>query len=74
MAANFTIKDGVVTGPADYMAERGRARIREIEAGRDVVFNMAPSHVTVEQAVIASLQTDYAAWLGAKQAERWVKK
>lgn len=37
---NFSITpEGVVTGPADYMAERGSARLRRIESGTDVVFN-----------------------------------
>lgn len=88
----FTIDGDVVTGPADYMKERGNDRLRAIEAGTDVVFNMgmgrAPSALYAsltgmdgtplspdpETAILVSLQTDYAAWKGARQAQSFLDR
>ena len=68
----FTITDGVITGPAAYMREKGFDRIAAIERGEDVIVNAgyAPD---IETAILVSLQTDYAAWAGAKQAAGWAK-
>lgn len=66
----FTMERGVVSGPADYMAARGNARLRRIEAGQDVVFNYGISRGVsgnVETTVLVSLQTDYAAYLGEQE-------
>jgi hypothetical protein len=70
----FALEDGVVSGPAEYMRERGDARLREIEAGRDSVFNagLQFGSPNVETAILVSLQTDYAGWLGQKQMEGWL--
>lgn len=77
----FVYEDGSVTGPAEYMREQGFARIRKIEAGEDVVFNIGvgrgtpagswlqadgPQSPSPEVALLVSLQTDYAGWKGAK--------
>lgn len=59
-----------VTGPAAYMRERGNERLRSIEAGTDVVFNMGVIHSpSIEVAILVSLQTDFAGWRGQKQME-----
>lgn len=68
----FTISStGVVEGPAAYMAERGTARLRRIEAGTDVVFNygLSTGRDPLTLALV-SLQTDYAAWLGEQEMAR----
>jgi len=61
----FEIRDGAVYGPAEYMRERGNARIAKIEAGNDAVFNFGClKSPDVETAILVSLQTDYAGWRG----------
>ena len=66
--------DDTVEGPAEYLNERGQQVIDDIANGRSVVFNtgcrLSPS---MEMAVCVTLQTDYAGWLGMKQAEGWLK-
>ncbi len=58
-----------VAGPAEYMAERGSARLESIMSGTDVVFNMGCTRSpNVETAVLVSLQTDFAGWKGARQS------
>jgi hypothetical protein len=62
--------NGVVTGPADYMQEYGYKRLRRIEAGEDVLVTYGLKHglsPNVETAILVSLQTDYARYLGEKQ-------
>ena len=49
-----------------YMEEQGERRLREIEAGRDVIVNSGYSP-DIETAILVSLQTDYAGWRGANQ-------
>ena len=65
----FTYEDEVVTGPAEYMRERGNARLAKILAGEDTVFNagcqFSPGSDTATL-VLTSLQTDYANWLGSR--------
>jgi hypothetical protein len=63
----FTLNDGTLTGPADYMAEQGNAKLDRILRGADTVFNMT-AHLSpdVETAVLVHMQTDYAAWHGSK--------
>ena len=64
----FSIENGIVTGPGDYMKEQGCKRLHKIEKGQDSVVNFAiRSGHQVDRAVLVSLQTDYAAWLGAQQ-------
>lgn len=64
----FDHATGSVEGPADYMADRGFARIASIEAGDDPVFNMNPnSAYDPALGMMVSLQTDYAGWNGMRQ-------
>ena len=60
----FSIASGVVSGPSEYMrAPDGfKARLAKIEAGACAVFNFARG--SVEQCLLVSLQTVYAAWRG----------
>ena len=45
----FTLSaDGALTGPADYMRERGDARVAKIMAGEDVVFKQRGGVVNLE--------------------------
>lgn len=64
----FTIENGELSGPADYMCERGKARLESILAGNDPVFNMGLRHSpSPETAMLVSLQTDFAGWKGERQ-------
>ena len=65
----FTLYDnGSFTAPAQYMAERGDARLARIEKGEDELFNhtahLSPDPAT---AVLVWLQTDYAGWIGTRE-------
>jgi hypothetical protein len=68
----FTLTaDGTVTGPAEYMGERGKEKLREIEQGRCPVFRFGASGLpgsspSPEVALLVAVQTDYAAWKGAR--------
>ncbi len=66
-AGSFKIEGTSIYGPADYMAARGDARLARILAGNDTLFN-ASCHLSpsVEMAVLVSLQTDYAGWIGMR--------
>jgi hypothetical protein len=71
---SFTLADGILSGPQDYMIERGNALTDRILAGEDTIYNLTASQSPdVETAVLVRLQTDYAGWLGLKQAESWLK-
>ncbi len=77
MANENTVKVGAfeydtttnsLVGPAEYMRERGDARLARIAAGQDTVFNYGsgrPGASTVTLTLV-SLQTDYAAWRGTR--------
>jgi len=74
-AKNFSIENGTLSGPADYMTERGNAKIDEILAGKIPSFSIFLENTpTVEQALVVWLQTDYAAYLGDKQLAGWLSK
>ncbi len=71
---SFTLADGILSGPQDYMLEQGNALVDKILAGEDPIYNLTASQSpNVETAVLVRLQTDYAGWLGFKQAEGWLK-
>jgi hypothetical protein len=65
----FTIDDeGGLLGPGDYMREQGDAKLGNILAGIDLIFNMtAPYSPDLETAILVALQTDYAGWKGMRQ-------
>jgi hypothetical protein len=71
VVGQFVIENGVLTGPAQYMHERGNSKLAEIESGMDCVFNASLEHSPdVETGILVAMQTDYAAWLGAKELSR----
>ena len=71
---HFTFEDGILCGPRDYMEEQGNALLDKILAGDDPIFNLTKDQSPdVETAILVRLQTDYAGWLGLKQAEGWLK-
>jgi hypothetical protein len=56
-----------IEGPAAYMREQGNARLKAIAAGHDVVVSTGYArHGDMALAILVSLQTDYAGWVGAK--------
>lgn len=69
----FTIEDGTLIGPAEYMKEQGNAKLDKILAGKNTIFNMT-SHQSpnIETAILVHLQTDFAGWLGMREVESWV--
>jgi len=69
----FSLADGILSGPQDYMLARGNALVDQILAGEDPIYNLTANRSPdVETAILVRLQTDYAGWLGLKQAERWL--
>jgi hypothetical protein len=74
VVGQFTYEDGILLGPRDYMLEQGNALLDKILAGEDTIFNLTEDESPdVETAILVRLQTDYAGWLGLKQAEGWLK-
>ena len=72
----FTIKDGSLYGPKDYMAEQGNAKLDEILSGVSVVFNTSirlnPGQ-DIETAILVTLQTDFAGWKGTRELLKGLK-
>ena len=65
---SFDPETQTVNGPAEYMNERYAARMARINAGDDMVASMGfAQHGDSILAVLVSLQTDFAAWLGMRQ-------
>lgn len=64
----FSCEGGTITGPKDYMEERGSARLERILDGDDAVFNAGCQFGggSPERLVLVSLQTDFAAWKGTR--------
>ena len=73
-SGHFAIEDSILTGPRDYMQARGNVLLNNILAGEDTIFNMTVNQSPdIETAIVVRLQTDYAGWLGFKQAEHWLR-
>ena len=63
----FIYADGVVTGPREYMLERGNARIEQIFEGTCFTFDegvRSGAGAGVAELVLTFLQADYVAWKG----------
>lgn len=74
-AGKFRIENGSFFGPADYMNEEGNDRLNKILAGQDTNVNiMGHLSPNLETAICVWMQTYYAAWKGAKEAESWMSK
>ncbi len=70
----FSMEDGVLSGPRKYMEEQGNALVDKILAGEDMILNMTSGQSPdVETAILVRLQTDYAGWIGFREAEGWLK-
>ena len=69
----FELNEGILSGPADYMNEQGNTLVDAIFAGQDAIFNTT-AHLSpnVETAILVRLQTDFAGWLGFKEASSWL--
>ena len=61
--------------PSSVKAGRtGGGLLDRVLAGEDTIFNMTNDQSPdIETAILVRLQTDYAGWLGLKQAEEWLK-
>ncbi len=71
----FTIDGDSITGPAEYMTERGNELLDRIMAGDDAVFNTTAHYSPdVEMAVLVRIQTDFAGWMGARQMMQWAER
>ncbi len=85
VVGQFTYEDGILCGPRDYLLEQGNALLDKVFAGEDTIFNLTKaqspdiesatpaSAITAGADVLVRLQTDYAGWLGLKQAAGWLK-
>lgn len=68
-AFSYDTETKTVSGPAEYMRERGNERIDRITSGKDTVFNAGVrfSAEPAEKLLLVSLQTDYAGWKGTRE-------
>ena len=74
IVGHFTLEEGILCGPKDYMENQGNTLLDKILTGEDTIFNMTKGQSPdIETAILVRLQTDYAGWLGLKQAEGWLK-
>lgn len=74
VVGQFNYDEGNLSGPRDYMEAQGNALLDQILAGEDTIFNLTQDQSPdIETAILVRLQTDYAGWLGLKQAEGWLK-
>jgi len=74
VVGHFTLEEGILCGPKDYMEAQGNALLDKMLAGEDTIFNLTQDQSPdIETAILVRLQTDYAGWLGLKQAEGWLK-
>ncbi len=70
----FSMEDGILTAPRTCMEEQGNALVDKILAGEDMIFNMTSGQSPdAETAILVRLQTDYAGWIGFKEAEGWLR-
>ena len=69
----FKLEDGTLSGPADYFASRGGVDAAVDKALNSVTFKYgaAGASPSPEVAFLVALQTDYAAYAGEKDLERW---
>jgi hypothetical protein len=66
----FSIDGSQLSGPAEYMKERGNAYVAECLAGTCAVFNYGlTASPDAETALLVALQTDYGAYAGMKGFE-----
>ena len=74
VVGHFTLENGILCGPLDYMEAQGNLLLDKIVAGDDPIFNMSKGQSPdIETAILVRLQTDYAGRIGLKQAEGWLK-
>lgn len=65
----FTYDGKTVSGPEQYMKERGSAKLDSICSGNDVGFNAMMAcrpGGDLETLVLVALQTNYAGWKGTR--------
>ena len=71
----YDTETGTLTGPAEYMQEKGNAKLEDILAGRDVVANFGMlKSPNAHTAVLVALQTDYAGWHGMQLFNRQFRR
>jgi hypothetical protein len=53
---HFTLEDGLLCGPCDYMEEQGNALLDKILEGEDTIFNMTKDQSSdIETAILVRL-------------------
>ena len=73
IVGHFTLEEGILCGPKDYLENQGNTLLDKILAGEDTIFNMTKDQSPdIETAILVRLQTDYAGWLGLNQAQSWL--
>ena len=73
IVGHFTLEEGILCGPKDYMENQGNMVLDKILTGEDPIFNMTKDQSPdLETAILVRLQTDYAGWLGLNQAQSWL--
>lgn len=65
-AFKYDPESKMLSGPKEYMEERGDEKLEEILSGKSTVanFGMTGASGSPERAVLVALQTDYAGWKG----------
>lgn len=56
--------DGTISGPAAYLAEMDQVKVQTSAA---LMAHAAPAGTSVDQLIAVALQTDFAAWAGARE-------
>jgi hypothetical protein len=70
----FSYENGVLSGPEAYMTERWEMLKAKIFDGKSALFEQAVERSpNIETALLVTVQTDYAGWLGTRELLRRTK-
>lgn len=75
-AFTWDAEQSAILGPASYVqSEQFERRLEALKRGTDAVFNVGlDQHGNVVTALLVSVQTDYAAWLGTQEVLSWLDR